>query len=235
MQRVVLFSGGVGSSLLLYDLIEKHGFNNITPILVHSGDTPNEATRSIALDLCNNLGVSLTMTQSRGKQYRDYSLAFWGLEMLSSAVYSITQGGHLKGGDIGVYLGVTLDNLGDLDMVDDMCRFCSVLSQAISGQVRLITPFKYLSRDQVIEHLRLTYDSDLDYFITETQSCELGTRCGHCDGCYRRFVIFQSTNTPKNNCRVDPESDGFRGFVSKILEGNYSTQYCKIVGEWLTL
>lgn len=232
MDRVILFSGGVGSSLLLYDLIEKHGFNKITPILVHNGDSPNEAKVNIALDLCNNLGVSLTMAQSRGKQYRDYSLAFWGLEMLSSAVYSITEGGLRRGGDIGVYLGVTLDYLGDLDMVDDMCRFCSVLGQAISGRVRLVTPFKYLSRDQSIEHLKSIYGSDLEYFISETHSCELGSSCGNCDGCYRRFVTFQSTNTPDNRSQVDPKSEGFRLFVSRVLEGNYSTQYCKVVEKW---
>lgn len=191
---VVLVSGGVDSTVLLYRLAERARAREIQvyPLFVDYAQRAAELEYAAAHWHCRRLGLQLPrLDLSRvGEAFRrprsmkpHIPLPHRNLVVLSLALSYVTVVGAKA-----VALGVIRDDIGgypsaSLPFLDAFHELTLTL-----GNIELETPFVHWPKAQVIaEGNRLGVD------FGQTYSCMLGRElhCGHCTQCLRRDSAFR--------------------------------------------
>lgn len=214
-RAVVLFSGGMDSTTLLYDAISKYGKENVFSILFDYRSKHNAKENAAALDILDHIGVD-------NKNYRFvdlYSLKQFGgsvlttdneVPMASDGKQSdtVVPGRNLIMISFGVAYAQVVgartiligacrdDNLSYPD-----CRnvFFQELTRAISAgypQVdRVVAPYSNLWKREI---LPVGFGLGVPYELTYTCYKGDSKACGVCDACVERIDAFRANQT------VDP-------------------------------
>ena len=211
-KTVVLFSGGLDSTTLLYHAIELHGVENVTALSFDYGQRHNkelDAAIAIAADLeVRHITADLTAINvliRRGSQagneqvpegrYDDESMKATIVPNRNMIMLSIAAGHAAIIDALSVYYGA---HQGDHAIYPD-CRpeFVGALAEAIGlgnlwenegRSVRLLAPFVDIDKTAIVK-----LGVDLGVPFEMTWSCYKGGRmhCGKCGTCQERKEAFE--------------------------------------------
>lgn len=199
MPDVILLSGGIESSTLLY---QQHAHSQLHPIFIDYGQRAGVQEHRAALSACTNVGLvlkKLDMAQA-GHDFRALQsqklhvpLPHRNLIALSMGLSYAAQIGATR-----ILLALNLEDTNTYpsattEFIEKFQAMASVL-----GDFEIATPLATLTKAQIIREgivLGINY--------AQTYSCLLGyaLHCGHCPQCLHRRAAFKQAE--------QQEPDGF--------------------------
>ena len=200
-KALVVFSGGMDSTVALYDAIEK--YEDVETITFNYGSKHNDAEYAYALKTCGKLGVKNTridldfinqyfqsdLLKSGGDipegHYEEETMKATVVPFRNGIMLSIAAGLAESGEAQTLVLG---NHYGDHAIYPD-CRqiFADALGVAIQlcdwKEVKLIRPFVNITKGDIAK-----IGKDLKVDFTKTWSCYKGLekQCGKCGTCIER-------------------------------------------------
>jgi 7-cyano-7-deazaguanine synthase len=214
MKVVIIYSGGMDSTVTLYDAVNKYGNNNIKAITFNYGSKHNDAETLRAKKTCKSLDVnhviinleSITehlesnLLKNGGDipegHYAESNMKKTVVPFRNGIMLSVACGVAESWGAKKVIIG---NHAGDHAVYPD-CRgtFISAMNEAMAygtyEGVNIESPFCSLSKADIAKHGNI-----LNVNWSDTYSCYKGEdlHCGKCSTCFERreaFVLAKVTD-----------------------------------------
>jgi len=207
MKTVLIYSGGMDSTVLLYGLVKEHGKENVRAISFNYQSKHNDREFKSAVNTCDSLGVQLDRIDlSEVSKHLTSDLLKTGAEIpeghyaesnMKKTVVPFRNGIMLSiacaiaesCGAENVAIG---NHAGDHAVYPD-CRvnFVKAMSRATElgtyEEIYIRSPFQELLKEQIC-----TLGNTLEVNWTGTYSCYKGdeVHCGRCSTCFERREAF---------------------------------------------
>ena len=210
-KALVVFSGGMDSTVALYDAIEK--YEDVETITFNYGSKHNDAEYAYALKTCGKLGVKNTridldfinqyfqsdLLKSGGDipegHYEEETMKATVVPFRNGIMLSIAAGLAESGEAQTLVLG---NHYGDHAIYPD-CRaeFIDPMARAIKAgtyaEVELHSPFCKMTKTDIAKR-----GAELNVDFSLTWSCYKGgeKQCGRCSTCFERREAFYDSGIP---------------------------------------
>lgn len=210
-KAVVLLSGGLDSTVLLYSAIERYGRDNVRTLTVDYGQRHHKETyfaqeiadiNSVPYEQCNlrhlhrviNKGSQTGVEPVPDGHYTDQSMKTTIVPNRNAIMLSIAVG-HAIARDFNLVLFAA--HSGDHAIYPD-CRdeFVTQFDRAMQfanewNPVKVVAPFTHLSKTDIVK-----FGADLKVPFALTWSCYKGgdVHCGTCGTCTERKEAFKLAN-----------------------------------------
>lgn len=198
-RQIVLVSGGVESSTLLYSVYSKFDQSTL-PLFFDYGQRANAQEREAYRKLCNNLGLSDTVEvdlgslgrtfRAREKERRHVPLLHRNGVLLSIAT-SLAAQSKAK----GIWIAICKDDTSWYASASaEFLKVSQMLLQTLEPHTSLHTPLLNLSKADVVQ-----LGTQLDVPFHQTWSCMLNHKkhCGRCIQCRARKAAFNVAEVPE--------------------------------------
>ena len=201
MKNIILLSGGMDSTTLLYKI--RNETKDIVAVFYDYGQKCSMKEQITAYKICSRLGIPIATFKindlfrysSSGlleNKAGSYELEFRNGVLLASTISLAMQ--VYKGEDVNIYIGVEKIGLNYFDcsrtFIDKINEIAMLGS---NGRIKIKAPFVDIGKDKVLEIAK-----ELNVPLKETWSCyeNLDKPCGKCDGCIDRKLlgVFYDTN-----------------------------------------
>jgi 7-cyano-7-deazaguanine synthase in queuosine biosynthesis len=213
---VILFSGGFDSSCALLYALDKEW----KPLLLWIGfGQKNEAieekvVRKIAKKFNQKLliiKVDLKKYIEKGWQDWSYIIPARNFMFATFAAAILSYSKYYKN---RIIIGVTEEEINNPNPGTDKSpyffRYSSKLfCKFYKKDIRLITPFKFISKTELVAHWKNVWIEKYKINPHDTISCYYGVNCGICNACFKRSIAFLAggvgldSDQKKNPFRAD--------------------------------
>lgn len=211
MKCVLIYSGGMDSTALLYKLVSDYGVKNVYTISFDYKSKHNDQEYKMAKLNCEKLGVSniripihfindyfkSDLLSSGGKipegHYAESNMKKTVVPFRNGIMLSIAIGYAESIEANKVFIG---NHAGDHAVYPD-CRatFISAINEASAygtyNNVNIVSPFGNITKTDIA---KIGYNSNVDWSLT--YSCYNGedVQCGRCSTCFERREAFSDSN-----------------------------------------
>ncbi|ADW21079.1 MULTISPECIES: 7-cyano-7-deazaguanine synthase QueC [Thermus] len=196
MKRLVMLSGGLDSSVLLYKLKKQDGLEGLAAVYLDLGTPPTQKEWRAAEKVASRLGVAIYRNRVPHFELGDRlfsppELAFPGRESIQAGwtdpctMTPITGSLAAKMGVEEVYLGVIKDDFASHPRLE---AYLALVKKFLEfNQVRLKMPLSGLTKQEVV-----ALGHELGVPLEETWSCVASGEapCGACNPCIAREEAF---------------------------------------------
>lgn len=195
--HVVLCSGGLDSSILAWELKQKHKDELL--VFIDYGQYNKEAEYKAASALAYALHVPLAYINAgsifRGSHSQiltgaeDYSVEKSELPGRNLALLSIVAAAIPRASEAVLYIGIHKTEAAYPDCTVEFVEKANELfSFMTNGRITVSAPYMNISKQLMVEHaIRKGMPHKL---IEQSMSCYNGTNCGKCPPCRQRKQIF---------------------------------------------
>lgn len=211
MKVVIIYSGGMDSTVGLFKAVDQYGSKNVTALTFNYNSKHNEIEGKMAKINCKKLGVDHRVIDlSSIADHLDSHLlkdggeipeGHYAEETMKKTVVPFRNGIMLSvacgiAESIGATRVIIGNHAGDHAVYPD-CRatFISSMSEAMAygtyNNVNIISPFCHLLKEDIAK-----IGERLGVDWTETWSCYKGgeTQCGRCSTCFERREAFYNAS-----------------------------------------
>ncbi|MBN1325757.1 7-cyano-7-deazaguanine synthase [Candidatus Falkowbacteria bacterium] len=214
-QSIILFSGGFdSSSALLYSL--KKGWKPLL-LWIGFGQKNEKQEEKIVKKLAKRFQQKLLIIKLDLKELVDKGWKEWDYIVPARnfvfAAFAAAILSHSKFNKTNIIIGVHEEEFNHPNPGPDKSphffAYCTKLfSKYYKKQIRLITPFKNISKTDLVAYWQNTWEKKYKLDPHETISCYYGNNCGKCNACFKRSISFMAANIGLDkNIKINPFSN----------------------------
>lgn len=198
-RQVVLVSGGVESSTVLYTVHSKYGKLTL-PLFFDYGQRASEREREAYRNLCNDLGLTDNVEVdlgSLGRTFRARQTERRHVPLIhrNGVLLSIATSLAAQSEASGIWIAICKDDMSWYASASvEFLKVSQTLLQTLEPDISLHTPLLHLSKAEVVQR-----GVQLNVPFHKTWSCMLSYRnhCGRCVQCRARKGAFEAVGIPE--------------------------------------